>query len=413
MIELNIKSETAKLKAVLLHEPGPEVENMTPTTAERALYSDILNLSVASREYSQFKEVLKRVSKVYELKDLLIDVLKNEDARNEIIQVLTAFSRYGLLPEQLNELSAEELGRQIIEGVPYSSLSLSSFLLKEKYLISPLHNAFYMRDPSFILGKAVFVSSMAKQIRVPEALVMRSIFKHHSEFDAEVISIRETAATELHPISIEGGDVIALSDDTLILGIGNRTSVQAADALIKQIANKTEIKSIFVQELPDQPESFIHLDMVFTLLDNDECMVYKPLILDENRYHTVHIQIRNQEVYRISYVNNLLEGLKKVGYNLHPLYCGGKEKKYQDREQWHSGANLFAFGPGQLIAYERNIYTLEELSDHQYEIVKAADFVKDSQRYANTKKLIVTIEGSELSRGGGGARCMTLPLVRE
>jgi arginine deiminase len=154
--------------------------------------------------------------------------------------------------------------------------------------------------------------------------------------------------------------------------------------------------------------------MVFTLLDKDKCMVFKPLITQANQYQTVHIIIEDGVVTSIKPVSSILSALKKLGMDLKPIVCGGSDEWDQEREQWHSGANFFAFAPGKVISYARNVHTLDELSKNGFEIVKASEFISgtaDGQVLGNSP-CVVTIDGSELPRGGGGARCMTMPLSR-
>ncbi|MBN1597946.1 MAG: arginine deiminase [Bacteroidales bacterium] len=413
MFNLNIKSETGKLKLVLLHEPGKEVENMTPDTAERALYSDILNLSVASKEYGYFKEVLKKIANVFEVKEMLLRVTSNNKARMQIIEEISQYKGNDNLAKQLQFLSNEELTRQILEGVPLAENSLTNFLSRDRYILSPLHNIFFTRDATFVIGNSLFIGSMAKRIRVPEAIIIKSLFEFEGDFNGDIIPLDLSQRVKGDNATIEGGDIIVVSEDTLIIGIGSRTNSHGVDLLVEELTVRTNIKYILIQELPDKPESFIHLDMVFTLLSENECMLYEPLILGSTKYHTVLMKIKGNKVTKIEYVRNLLDGLKIAGHEFSVLRCGGSERIWQDREQWQSGANFLSFAPGKVIGYDRNIRTADELNKNGYEVVSAKEFLSDSRIADEHKKLLITIPGSELSRGGGGPRCMSMPLLRD
>jgi arginine deiminase len=241
---------------------------------------------------------------------------------------------------------------------------------------------------------------------------MEAIFNHHPAFITKTINPARFDNYNAK-ITIEGGDVLVARHDILIIGTGVRTSSQGIDFILEQFKTRGNIKHIIVQELPDSPESFIHLDMVFTFLDVNKCMVFEPVILQPNKYRTVHINLEGEKV-KISTVSNLLTVLKKLGIDLEPVFCGGQGDPWtQEREQWHSGANFFALGPGKVIGYERNVYTMEEMNKHGFEIIRARDVLKKTIQLADYKKYVVTIDGSELARGGGGARCMSMPVRRK
>lgn len=143
-------------------------------------------------------------------------------------------------------------------------------------------------------------------------------------------------------------------------------------------------------------------------------MVFEPVILKSNKYHTVLITVDNGKVSNIEYVSNIPAGLKKLGMDMQPVFCGGtKDEWVQEREQWHSGANFFTLAPGKVMGYGRNTYTMEEMNRNGYEIIKAKDLIENKVSVENTKKFVIALEGSELSRGGGGARCMTMPISRK
>lgn len=412
-IPTSIYSEIGQLEGVLIHTPGQEVENMTPENAERALYSDILNLAVAKKEYEQFKGVLEKVTQCFEIKDLLASILKNEKVKQGLIEKICTHEGACCITEYLSTLDADSLSQALIEGVPIRRNTLTNFLSKDRFSLKPLHNFFFTRDAAISVYDSVFVGSMASPVRLRESLIMEAIFDFHPSFSTKTINPNNGKKWDT-TVAIEGGDVLIARDDILLCGIGSRTTSQGVDFLLKHLKSKNEKQHILVQELPLTPESFIHLDMVFTLLDKGTCMIYEPIIMKMNKYQTVHIYAENGKVQFIREVKNLPEALEKLGMQLEPVLCGGEDDQWQqEREQWHSGANFFALGPGKVIGYARNVHTLNALDKKGFAIIPARDVLKNRVSLDDYERYVVAIEGSELPRGGGGARCMTMPVSRK
>lgn len=415
-LRIDVQSEIGRLDAVLLHRPGAEVENMTPRNVQRALYSDILNLSIAQTEYEQLYGVLSKVAEVYEVRELLIKVLDRPKPRRLLVERICMTEDVMPYFEVLMAMSSEELSRVLIEGLPARIDTLTSFLKNEYYALYPLYNFYFTRDAAVTVGNQALICRMANKVRMRESLIMNAIYSHSGAFECSVLDVN-AGRNESSPVIMEGGDIIIAREDIIIIGNGVRTTSQGIDFIIDSIRTNHPHgkKHILVQQLPSEPESFIHLDMVFTLLDVDKCMIFKPLIMNATQYQTVHITIDDGKVSSIRPVAGLLPALKSLGMDLKPIVCGGDDEWDQEREQWHSGANFFALAPGKVLTYARNIHTLEELDKEGFEIVKAKDFIEGKGEAAvyGDKPCAISIDGSELPRGGGGARCMTMPLSRQ
>ncbi|MBR5910787.1 MAG: arginine deiminase [Bacteroidales bacterium] len=405
-INISVHSEIGKLQHVLVHTPGFELENMTPETAHVYLFSDILNMQVAQKEYGYFKKVLQKAAQVHEVRDLLTDILQNDGLKSALVDKVCKAEDKAFLGSYLKSLAADELARQLIEGIRLKDVT---YINKEKYAILPLPNLFFMRDASFSMFDNVMISSMASSVRARECMLLEAIYNLHPLFETK--SVNPVLKYDIHGIgTVEGGDVQIVRDDIIICGLGSRTNMHGVEALVEHLKTRPGVKHLIFQELPLTPESFIHLDMVFTMLDVDRCMAYEPVIMN-NAFKTFHITIDGQKALGKE-VPNLVSALQELGVNVEPVFCGGGDEDYGPREQWHSGCNFFCLEPGKFIGYGRNQHTLEALSQAGFSVITAADVVNGRVNIANVKKCIVAFEGNELSRGGGGARCMTMPLQR-
>ncbi len=405
-INVGVNSEIGKLKHVLIHMPGLELEKVTPENAHTFLFSDILNMQVAQKEYGYFKKVLQKAAQVHEIADLLTDILEMENVKNAMVDRVCKAEGKEFLAPYLKSLSAEELSRQLIEGVRLENVT---YINKDPYALLPIPNLFFMRDASFTLFDNIMVSNMATTVRARECMILSSIYNLHPMFDTKVIN--PVLNYDIHGEgTVEGGDVQIIRDDVVICGLGSRTNMHGVEAIVEHLKTKEGVKHLIFQQLPLEPESFIHLDMVFTMLDVDRCMIYEPVIMNSN-YKTFHITIDGQKAVG-NEVPNLIAGLKELGIDLEPVYCGNRNNDWAAREQWHSGCNFFCLEPGKFIGYGRNHHTLEALNKAGFNIVTAADVANGRVNLDNIQKCIVAFEGNELSRGGGGARCMTMPVER-
>lgn len=406
---VNVRSEYGHLNAVLLHRPGIEIERMTPSNAEEALYSDILSKHIVDKEYASFCGVFEKWTKVYYVEDLLAGLMDDDDFRQTIVHNSCKLEKCEHLEDYLMRVESRQLAKYLIEGLPYHADTDPQRFAASRYTIKPLYNLFFTRDASSSIYNEVLINSMSFAVRQRETLIYRAIFD--GCFRCNTICAMDANKDA----RTEGGDVQIAGEDYLCIGQGIRTNAKGIMYLAEKFAKERGKFRIITQELPHKPDSFIHLDMVHTFLGSSQVMVYEPMITKTGVFAgkaTTVIECDNGKFKTTEY-DNILKAHEACGHSMEPVFCGGSDSWYQDREQWHSGANFFALDDGKIIGYERNVNTIKALNDAGFEVLDADDICAGKVDMHNYKKFVVTFKASELPRGGGGARCMTMPINRD
>ena len=403
---LNIESEIGKLKKVLVHRPGRELERIVPDSLKELLFEDIPWLKRMQEEHDAFAEILKRRgAEVYYVEDLLKDILKKTSVRekliNEVIDQNPSSGNYidGFLSEYLMSLNSEDLGEALIAGVLQKELNhmerhrvLTDYLKGPEpyaFYLNPLPNLYFMRDPAVTIHDGLSISAMATRTRKRESRYMSAIYENHPMFAA---CENKNFYQDSNFFSVEGGDILVLSPKVVAVGCSERTAVQGVEELAKNLFNADlGIEKILAVKIPNN-RAFMHLDTVFTMVDYDKFIVY-PGILEQ--IETVVMTPGGKDYLLYEWTSSLKEALKSVlelpAINL--IESGGGNPVAAAREQWNDSTNTLAIAPGVIVAYERNERSNEVLCDNGIEVIG--------------------IEASELVRGRGGPRCMTMPLYRD
>jgi len=430
-MKLHVTSETGKLDAVLVHLPGKEIDRMVPSMMDELLFDDILYGDGAREEHRRFQQILRTAWKedadtveVLDIQDLLEEILTDPQTKEEVLADLALKLQ---IPEtamrKIWEASAEEAAAMLIEGIVREEGHISD-RLETLYVLPPLPNCFFMRDPQIVLGDRVILGSMATSARLREPLLSGYVFQYSKRFERpkDFFVFREFSndftrlSTAASRPSLEGGDILIPREDILLIGISERTSKATVEHLAASLKEgRLGIKKIFTVEIPAR-RSYMHIDTVFTMINRDECLCYAPMIVKggPEEADVYQVSLTGREITYTS-KGSLLEVLKENGIDLRPVACGGSDAIHQQREQWTDGANAFALAPGVIICYERNVRTAEELSRQGYKIVYEDDILmgREELELWTDKKYAIQIAGPELSRARGGPRCMTMPLSRK
>ncbi len=408
MPPVQVTSEIGPLRAVLVHTPGKELIAVTPGTRKDYLYSDIVDVEFAQREHRRLYAVLERFAETLEFTTLLRDVLERPEVRDFLIARTTDIIPSQDLARRLAEMPSAELVRRLVEGAEEDPGPIAAALNEDGFTLPPVPNLFFTRDLGIVLGDYVVIGSMRHGSRWSEELLVKMLFCFHPKLENAGILYDGSEERRL-TYSLEGGDVHPLRDDLLLMGFSARSSPAALDLLCDIVFERTAITDVLVVVLPGV-RSAIHLDMIFTQVDEEQCVVYPPCFIGPQRLAVLH---RRKGSKTVEVVSNLFSALQALNFSLNPIFCGGRRRAVQDREQWASGCNMLAVRPGLALAYKRNDATLKELEKAGFVVVDAVDFLTGDASIDADQRAVITIEGSELVRGGGGPRCMTLPLQRE
>lgn len=401
-MSINIKSEIAPLKKVLVHYPGSELENLAPEFLERLLFDDIPYLKRAQEEHDAFTKVLRdNGAEVVYLHELTAEVIKDPAIRKQFLDDFikeAGIKKTSDKKRVYNFLDAikdeNELVRKTMAGINKNELpkhiDTLAYHAKDEYpfIADPMPNLYFTRDPFASIGNMISMNKMYTVTRNRETLYAHYIFKHHPEYKNT-----ERAYERFFDYDIEGGDILVLNEKTLAIGISQRTQADGIEKLAQRLffeMEGNEFETVLAFDIP-KIRAYMHLDTVFTQIDHDKFTIHPQI---ESTLSVFELTKGDNGKLNIKKDEDSLENIlgRHLGRKVTLIPCGGGDYIISQREQWNDGSNTLCISPGEVVVYGRNDVTNALLEEHGI-------------------KLHV-VPCSELSRGRGGPRCMSMPLIR-
>lgn len=401
-----VASEVGRLKRVMLHRPGLELQRLTIHNKDELLFDDILWLEEAQKEHDAFADLLRDhgVEVVY-FRNCLAHILREEAIRVKLLDDVLAMEALDIplaeaLKKELSDMNPADLAEVLISGLTKKETEslvgqIRSLAIRfpdvNDFIIRPLPNLYFQRDPFSFVKNGVIVSCMNFDARRREPLYAHAIFRHHPYF-ADVQIIFGDDPRDSAPYTIEGGDVLVLSENTVAIGVSQRTRAGTVQIVGRRLAKMLGVRTVLAVDIPKTRAS-MHLDTVFTMVDRDAFTIY-PGLVDH-----LHIaELRYEEDGNLEGIvdhHSLADCLRRTLEIDHPRFIetGGGDPIAAAREQWNDGTNTLAIAPGVVVTYRRNVVSNQVLRENGVKVYE--------------------VRGAELGRGRGGPRCMSHPLLRE
>ncbi|MBN4050365.1 hypothetical protein JYT28_01265 [Desulfobulbus sp. AH-315-M07] len=428
-LKVELCSETGSLQQVLIHRPGDEVVRMTHRDLEKLLFDDILSPDEAVREHDVMIEIIRAAgAHVVDIVDLLESALERagDSERLAMLDRVCAMAGAREVASTLHQWDAAALTRALVCGVslaelkaaPTSLARLRRQLTGKLHALRPIPNLMFMRDPCVAIGNRVLVGRMATDARAREPELVSFAIEHSGAFDSSTVAFPQ-GKSERHARrdSIEGGDILVLSDKVIFIGCSERTSVQTISRVASEALFDTPaLERIYVAMMPEG-RTVMHLDTILTQIDEHLFLGHAPLISGDQALAVARLE-RDKSPCLIEGATILDVLREELGSDTALVPCGGDDPLHREREQWTDGANALCLAPGHIILYARNNHTIAALEKHDFVPVPIHMVYPPQKRAAlvaqgmKLPRAVFSFPGSELSRARGGGRCLTMPLQR-
>lgn len=417
---IKVDSEIGKLKSIIIHSPDDGIEQVTPDKAVEYLYEDIVFLDKMKKEHDVFTKVLEAFvgeENVIDMETLVEEICGIEKVKNEIIDIVCLMENKPQIKSRLHALNAKNLAYTLITGKSKGASSL---------MLSPISNFIFCRDIGVTVGNHVLITQAMKRARCRESVLSWYVY-HYSKLFSGVVEhnrllqlandkdelLENLNNPNYNELAIEGGDVMTFGEGHLLIGVSERTTRFAFEKIKDLVFKKGAIDNVTMVEIPRE-RYCMHLDTIFTRIDENVCVVFAPLILADGKLKIRRYQKGKEKP--IAY-KSLKDLLLEIRPDMEFVECGGGKSPHAEREQWTDGCNLFAIKPGVAVTYDRNKMTTKAIEKAGYRVVKAENLLKKFKSGEITpekvEKTVILIPSNELSRARGGTHCLTFPIWRE